>query len=93
MNGLVDNATSSALNTPDLKAMQEVAELVRSRADMYNFNLLAFYSIIYSLILFRPKEVIKLINTKLMKRDRKVTLLCLDLLEYLTYSCEITLYN
>jgi len=35
MNGLVDNATSSALNTPDLKAMQEVAELVRSRADMY----------------------------------------------------------
>jgi len=28
-----------------------------------------------------------------MKRDRKVTLLCLDLLEYLTYSCEITLYN
>lgn len=54
--------------------MQEVSELVRSRADM-------------------PKEVIKLINTKLMKRERKVTLLCLDLLEYLTYTCEITLYN
>lgn len=40
-----------------------------------------------------PKEVIKLINNKLMKRDKKVTLLCLELLEYLTYACEITLYN
>lgn len=34
MNGLVDNATSSALDRPDMKAMQEVSELVRSRADM-----------------------------------------------------------
>lgn len=34
MNGLVDNATSETLTAPNMDAMREVSELVRSRADM-----------------------------------------------------------
>lgn len=34
LNSLVDNSTSETLNAPDVNAMREVSEIVRSRADL-----------------------------------------------------------
>lgn len=74
LTNLIENATSENLNAPDINAMREVSEIIRSRTDM-------------------PKEAIKQIHNRLMKKDKKITMLSLELLEYLSYTCEMTLYN
>lgn len=50
-----------------------------------SFNVMWYYK--------RPKEAIKQIHNRLMKKDKKITMLSLELLEYLSYTCEMTLYN